>query len=355
MPGARLAPLATLTKANRRSRVLRCALSGAPGPATLIVKVFARSDGGTGAGRRVRFENERASLQFLGLLGDPPLAPRLYAAHRRRLVLVMEDLGTPDTLVQPLLEGSRQDAERGLLAWARCLGEQHARTAGRVRAYRAVRGAISRNVRAAKLDFSVLGLDVSARAKREIEDAQHALARPGPFAALTHHDPCPDNCFREGDRYRFIDFEFGGYRHALLDGVFWHAQFPTCWCANRIPDTFIPKLERAYRAELARGCPAANDDHTFNRAVVAAAFARTFDVLTYASWWLKRDERWGIATVRQRLPTRFRAFATLARSRRVYAALAGLADQAADALDARFAPEPLPVYPAFRRSRSATV
>lgn len=354
MPGARLEQLATLTEPKRRSRVLRCALTGAPGPATLIVKVFARR-GGTQTGRRARFENERASLEFLGALGDPPLAPRLYAAHGTRLVLVMEDLGTPDTLVKPLLEGSRDEAERSLLAWASCLGEQHARTAGRARAFRSVRGAIRRDRRAGRIDVTALGLALGRAADREIADAQRAVARPGRFAALTHHDPCPDNCFRDGDRYRFIDFEFGGYRHALLDGVYWHTQFPTCWCANRIPDAFVPKLERAYREELAKGCPAAADDRAFDLAVVRAAFARTFDVFGYASWWLKRDERWGIATVRQRLPTRFRSFAALARSRDIYPALADLAEKVADALDARFAPEPLPIYPAFRPSRSATV
>ena len=353
MPAARLEPLASLTEPKRRSRVIRCALSGTPGPPTVIVKIFERG-GGTWTGRRARFENERASLEFLSALGDPQLAPRLYAAHRTQLVLVMEDLGSADTLVKPLLEGRRTDAGRRLLAWARCLGEQHARSAGKRRVFARIRGALPPDRRPGRIDLTPLGLTIDRAAERELADARKTFASPGPFSAFTHDDPCPDNCFRDGDRYRFIDFEFGGFRHALLDGVYWHTQFPTCWCANRVPLALVAKLEQVYREELARGCPAALDDHAFDRAVVRAAFARTFDVFAYASWWLDKDERWGIATVRQRLPTRFRSFATLARSRGVYPALADLADRIAKAIDARFSPGPLPLYPAFRPSSTAT-
>jgi hypothetical protein len=348
MPGARLEPLALLTDPKRRSRVLRCALSGVRGARTVILKTFV-GRGGTNVPATTRFENERASLELLGSLGDPPLAPRLFAAHRSALTLVMEDLGTPPTLVQPLLEGSARAAERALLSWARCLGDQHARTAKRAR------HRMGERIHAT-IDPAVIGLAFDVRAERELADLRRALDSPGAFRAFTHNDPCPDNCFREGDRYRFIDFEFGGYRHALLDGVYWHTQFPTCWCANRVPPSLVAKLEAAYRDELGRGCPAAKDDRAFDLAVVRGAAARTLGLLErpMATWWIERDAKWGIATVRQRLPTRFRSFAALARSRKAYPALADFADGAADRIEERFAPEMLPLYPAFRRPRSAT-
>lgn len=209
LPGTSLEPIARLTKPGRRSRVVRCAVSGPGAPSTVVVKIFERP-GGTNLSIGARFANEQATLALLGSLDGPPFAPRLFAAHRGRRALVMEDLGTPETLVDPLLHGRPAEAERALLAWARCLGEQHARTAGKRRALRALRGEAPDEEHLARVETSVIGVELQPLARRELADVARALRAPKGFGAVTHHDPCPDNSFRDGDRFRFIDFEFGG-------------------------------------------------------------------------------------------------------------------------------------------------
>jgi hypothetical protein len=56
-------------------------------------------------------------------------------------------------------------------------------------------------------------------------------------------------------RPAFFDFEFAGFRHALLDAAYLHLPFPTCWCVARLPDGLPDALETVYRQELAPAVP----------------------------------------------------------------------------------------------------
>ena len=67
-----------------------------------------------------------------------------------------------------------------------------------------------------------------------------------------------------------LDFEFARVGHALLDGVYGRVPFPTCWCIGQLPEHVTQVMERAYRTELAQGCPAARDDAHYARAVAEA-------------------------------------------------------------------------------------
>jgi hypothetical protein len=40
---------------------------------------------------------------------------------------------------------------------------------------------------------------------------------PEPFLTCAHGDPCPDACLWWGARPGLVDFEFGGFGHALTD------------------------------------------------------------------------------------------------------------------------------------------
>jgi hypothetical protein len=170
----------------------------------------------------------------------------------------------------------------------------------------------------------------------------------------THGDPCPDNWVWAGERLRLFDFEGGAFRHALTDGVYGRIHFPTCWCVNRLPDRIQPLMESAYRAELARGCPAAQDDQLFERAVVEAC---AYWTLRHCSRNMRtilqvidEDFEWGIATVRQRVLLRAGILEQLtAESGHLVALGATFADLAAK-LRARWPAEAdtMPYYPAFR-------
>jgi len=149
-----------------------------------------------------------------------------------------------------------------------------------------------------------------------------------------------------------IDFEFGGFGHALLDGTYGRMLFPTCWCANALPGAVISRMEAVYRAELARRCPEAQEDRSFE-----AALARVcgFWLLSTLSRDLARaveaDRTWGNATMRQRLLARLEAFITTAEECHQLPALAAMASRLLKVLHKAW-PEtpPLPVYPAFQRA-----
>jgi len=137
------------------------------------------------------------------------------------------------------------------------------------------------------------------------------MRNPGSFLAYTHGDPCPDNCLLSDSKVRLVDFEIAAFHHALIDGVYGRIHFPTCWCVNRIEQRIVHRMESAYRAELAKGCPEATDDAQFYRAVVEAC---AYWVLTLCQFdtipaLLKKDDQWGISTMRQRVLMRFEMFA----------------------------------------------
>nr|WP_276604971.1 phosphotransferase [Nannocystis sp. RBIL2] len=194
-----------------------------------------------------------------------------------------------------------------------------------------------------------LGSPAAAGVADDVATICEAIAHPGPFLAYIHGDPCPDNVFYGGGRLRLIDFEFGCFGHALRDGAHARLQFPTCWCANRLPEAVLSRVERTYRAELARGCPAAHDDRSFESALAAMG---GYWLIVSLGWLLERaiaeDAPWGIASTRSRILARLEAFVAAATSERL-PALRGTAEALLEALQRRW-PEalPLPLYPAFR-------
>src|SRR5262249_17518841 len=129
------------------------------------------------------------------------------------------------------------------------------------------------------------------------------LTDPGPFLAYTHGDPCPDNDLLVDGALKLVDFEFGAYRHALIDGVYGRICFPTCWCVNRLPSSVAQEMEAAYRTALSQSCPAAADDRAFAHGIVAACVYWALRTCQFAplTILLDRDADWGIATMRQRV------------------------------------------------------
>ena len=107
-------------------------------------------------------------------------------------------------------------------------------------------------------------------AKMEMKTVAAFIAAPEPFLAYTHGDPIPMNALPVGDERKLFDFEFGEFRHALRDGIYGRVCFPTWYHINRMPNDVVEKMEIAYRAELAKGCPEAADDTLFFVSVVEA-------------------------------------------------------------------------------------
>ncbi len=198
-------------------------------------------------------------------------------------------------------------------------------------------------------EFSTsLGLTVSSHVAEEWKCLEDFLDVNGPFQAYSHHDPCPDNCLWVDQEVKLLDFEFGGFRHALLDGVYGRIHFPTCWCVNQLPEDIFTRMEQVYRNELIKGCPEARDDETFNRTVVEACAWQLLDTLFVGV--LEEDGEWGISTHRQRVLVRLDRFSEIAESHGHLRALGTMARDLSNALREKWPKDAdeMPVYPAFR-------
>ena len=309
-----------------------------------------------------------AGLQFLSVvMGAASPAPRFYAGDRAVGLFLMEDLGQGVNPADILLGADAPAAENFLLDMAAALGQLHARTTAHADEFTQMRGALGpydvsplqKRYRAwwGEFEKMLAGLRLTPRpgALADMDRILAAVADPGLFRAYTHGDPCPDNWTLVGDRLRLFDWENGRFRHALRDGVYGRMLFPTCWCMNRLPADLPERMEAAYRAELAQGCPAAADDTLFYQAVVEMCGFWTLGVC--AGWPRKKvaelieaDGPWGQATLRQRVLVRTEIFAQLTAQFGHLEALGATIGQVGAHLRALWPveAESLPVYPAFR-------
>jgi hypothetical protein len=310
-----------------------------------------------------RLFNEWAGLQFLTeTCDDASPAPRFYAGDRDRGLFAIEDLGESRRLDQALLGDDPVYAEKMLVAFAATLGRMHAATIGKQAEFERIRNGLGPRESAQRGDGSerlatllrniaqVAGVEPVLGLDEELRIVTKNLAETVPFFAYLHRDPCPDNCLIAHDGLKLIDYEFGGYGHALSDGIYGRIHFPTCWCVNRLPEHVPLKMENAYRAELIKGCPEAADDERFYRAVVeacAACLINAHNALT-----LLGDNQWGISTMRQRALLRFDIFWKMSEEYGHLKSVGATVRAIAKKLRAQWPVEAdaMPYYPAFRTS-----
>lgn len=326
-----------------------------------------------------RLSNEWAGLQFLeGAVhagGQLPVSPRCFGGDHAAGLVVYEDLGDGECLADLLQGDDPARAESCLLAYAATLGRMHAATVGRAPEYHALRSRLgfvappagsgptgwlhnemswlSGDVEEFRKGCAGIGLELPTAFDEDVQAVATAMEHPGPFLAFTPSDSCPDNHRFIDGQVRLFDFEGSTFRHALLDAAYSRVPFPTCWCVNRLPEGLVPRVEAAYRVELAKGCPEAADDEIFGRAMVAAC---AFWTIATISWNLPRtlqeDSRWGIATVRQRHLLRLETLAATTEQFGYLEALGAVARQMRAKLGALWPIEHMPLYPAFRRVAS---
>jgi hypothetical protein len=311
-----------------------------------------------------RFLNDWVGAEFLcSLQLDNPISPHFYGGDLEQGFFVLEDLGEHRNLVEPLLHGNPVSAEHGLLKYYTALGTLHAMTAGKVGVFEAMFSArfpgqqafaeellgIGERMQKVHELLDQLGVPANKELADEIEKVTEAVSLPGPFLAYIHADPCPDNLFDMGDHYRFIDFEWGHFGHALLEAVYPRMMWPSCWCANRLPEETIAQMEDNYRAKLIEGCPEAQEDAVWELGLVQMC---SMTLLNRLAWDLERalqeDRKRGIASIRQRTLAQLESFVKIAESFHKLPALCGVASHLFSLLQMRWRDTvPLPLYPAF--------
>jgi hypothetical protein len=336
-------------------------------PASVIVKESAHHqfDPASADDSTWRFFNDWASVQFLDELApQPPLVPALYGGSRETGLVVLEDVPSSVRLDHLLLGTDREAAQAGLLAYAEVHGRLHALAAERhaeyLRTRRRLGAAESVNPyytyrwlpAALHAVTTLLDARILPGAGDELDLVANELVHPGPFLTLVQSDAAPDNILYDGATWRMIDFEGAHYTHALLEGAYCRMPFPTCWCVYRLPAALVERMEAVYRAELARGCPAAVDDRQFYRGVVGAcvAWALNFHhMIRPLEKMLEQDRALVALTDRQRFLLYLHAAISAAETFDHLPAVAGTLRACAGRLAEQWpeAADP-PYYPAFR-------
>jgi Ser/Thr protein kinase RdoA (MazF antagonist) len=338
---ADLLPLDPVEAVRTRSVVARCLVRTqyVDAPPTVIVKTFRGYDVNdrTPESAAGRLLNEWAALEFLS---STNVAPRLYAANRDDGVLVIEDLGAGASLIDRLNQPDRVAAEQALSAYARGLAALHAHTSNQASAPRDpfVTAWPARNLPPLRSILTDLGLGWTTRTQEELDTVVHVVAEAHDLLALSQGDTCPENHRLTADGVRFLDFEFCGFRHALLDVAFLRLPFPTCQDVQRLPVEAVDQALAAYRAQL-------NFDHFASQLDIAQAWWTMLSLGAYLPRALGEDQLVGTATMRQRLLLWLETFGTYIQS---LPALHTLARDARELLHQRWQCEDLAFYSAFR-------
>ncbi|MGH3793352.1 MAG: hypothetical protein ACRDSP_00530 [Pseudonocardiaceae bacterium] len=280
-----------------RSTVLRVRVARTPFtlPKTLVVK---HNPVRTPAGGADLFAQEAASCQlFTSLRREDRPGPELIACDPGQRLLVLEDLGRSGTVASLLLSsdsGTASRAERVLLSWARALGRLHATTRDREPDFAAllrrlgapqVTDPLANDGRAAVAGLPALleaELGVSSRFEA-VAEARRAAALLGgrPYRAFSPADLGPDNAVM-GQTVRFIDFEGGGFRTALLDAVQLRAPLPSSLVALAFPPGMTEAMVSAWHAEVVGSWPDLADRSLLARRLLDAQLLWTW----LCTWWL---------------------------------------------------------------------
>ena len=263
-------------------------------PSSIIVKRFKADD--------ARGFDDWASLEFLTRVGAAPaLAPRFLVGDATARFFVLEDLGAGYTLEEALDGRDEVAAGDAVIGLAETTGRLHAATIEHHAEFDRARDALAprdgaplaaavASLRAAEPHvrawLEAVGVSAPAGLRAGLGALADHVEDARAFLAFTHGDMAPSNNHFSAVGIRLLDFEYGGVRPALYDTLLWNLFCP-------FPPALIERADRAYRAALATGCPAARDDRLYaaTRSVVVAW--RTIDMLRWCGPEIcDRDRPW---------------------------------------------------------------
>lgn len=240
------------------------------------------------------FFNEWATYEFFSQLGlAEAIVPQLYGGDTEAGVMIIEDLGKVENAYNATFGTDASYAEEMLIGWMKTTGKMHALTIGYQEMFDEIRSALgpvpspanrTDQTRLMTENFrqtcELVGVKSRHGCVREIEGVAAVISTPGAFAALSKVDNTPGDCVKVGSKLKLLDFEFGRFQHALLDAAILRMIYPTAWRDEyQTPASVVMRAEAAYRKELIRSCPQAEDDGLYARAFVEAA----------AHWCFKHD------------------------------------------------------------------
>ncbi|NLE81010.1 MAG: kinase [Rhodococcus sp.] len=230
------------------------------------------------------FLREAVSYQFATALHtDVRPGAELLASDLEARILVLSDLGDA-TSISSLLEHSDTDTVTNtLMAMAQALGRMHATTVGREEDFTAllrraeveqcddfVSGQVGRAVAEVPgLLRDHVGIEVPSDVTEQVTQAEK-LFDSGRFRAFSPSDLCPDNIIVNDEGVRFLDYEWGGFRDAMLDIAYALVSFPGCLCSIDLSEDRTQAMIEAWRAEVVGMWPALADDDVLDARIVEA-------------------------------------------------------------------------------------
>jgi hypothetical protein len=321
-----------------------------------------------------------AAAQFLTTIPHhPPFAPDCYGGDLASQTLVLEDLGPGDApnTYDLLMGDDPAAAATALIEHMQLLGQLHAATQGQVEEYMRIRRGLGplpapqaiyhdpwpdarddqvtedqrrQAIQTYRDRLRAVDLLAASAVADEIElISTQVEAQPETFLAFCQGDVnMPGNCVRCGGQLRLYDFDCGGFRHALTEGL---AGRLTWGCVLRIPPDILHKMDTAYRMALSGGRAEAHDDRQYAQALAEAAGRwHIFHLIGRLPTALGRDYQRGPTSLRQQFLAWLEAFAAISEAAGHLTALGQVARRLAGRLRTRWPAEvaALPYYPAFR-------
>jgi hypothetical protein len=281
----------TRLKQTGRTLVLRCALDadGSDAPSTVIVKKMLASE-------ECGF-SDWGSLEFIGTTPGRDLAPSFHAGEPSKGIYIIEDLGGSGSIDDLLRRDDRAAATDALMRLAGQCAKLHRGTLGMEEEFEAIRrrlpGAdgLGRHREGERWDgarervrgwFASTGARLDERFDAECAWLNARYVEPGAFLAFTHGDIAPSNNHVRDGEVKLLDFEYGGYRHALYDMAVWNVLCP-------LPASLLEPMLARYRESLGPDVPA--DGEEFEREWSAICAWRGIGMLGWFSPRIMEENR----------------------------------------------------------------
>lgn len=336
--------------------IVRCALEhdGEVTSGSVVVKEVTATEFTSGAGSEPshRYLNEFAALEFLGAGSAEGPWPTLIAHSIEDGILVLEDIGSRQTVQEILLGDDAELAARALADMGTALGELHAAAFGRVgdftrrRAELGVSPVLSDSTRDLREDIHLFeeslehfGVKAQRAFYSELGGLESRLSDPGPLQTVIHADAGPQNFIHLGHGAVLVDFEFMSPGNALLDLVSARLGFPHSEEGRRIPIEQVEVVESNYRVAAGVSMPEMGDDQVFGSALVDAC--AHWALGRWARLWRRlfsdsSDNSPGMVQQRAQTLSVYEEFIVLADRRRQREALAGTLTSCVGAIRDRF-------------------
>lgn len=243
-----------------------------------------------------------ASLCFLAeLKGINRLVPKYLGGSVNDCFFIMEDLETSENLDTLLNNSSYEIVESAVLQLAKQTAKLQGATLGYEEVFQQIRNSLPEaeecgriveakrwytNMHKAYQWFEIDGLFSLQDFERCISFINDSYENPGRYLCFTHGDMAPSNNLIKGNDLYLIDFEYGGYRHALYDITCWNILCP-------LPEQLVTKMKVKYREEFSTFLPNPLEEKDFEKEWAIISAWRALAMLSWIPFsTLETDASW---------------------------------------------------------------